>query len=39
VYGLGAAPVEPDLRLTLDARTCLALARGELDAATLLARA
>jgi DNA-binding HxlR family transcriptional regulator len=38
-YGLGAAPVEPDLRLTLDARTCLALARGELDAATLLARA
>ncbi|MER5475976.1 helix-turn-helix domain-containing protein [Streptomyces sp. NPDC002734] len=38
VYGIGAAPGEPDLRLDLDARTCLALARGELDAAALLVR-
>ncbi|MDH6223893.1 DNA-binding HxlR family transcriptional regulator [Streptomyces sp. MJP52] len=37
-YGLGAAPVEPDLRLTLDTETCLALARGELDPEALSAR-
>jgi DNA-binding HxlR family transcriptional regulator len=39
VYGVGPAPGEPDLRLALDAETCLALARGEADAAALLARA
>jgi ubiquinone biosynthesis protein UbiJ len=31
VYGYGAAPGEPDARLALDAGTCTALARGELD--------
>jgi hypothetical protein len=31
VYGDGPAPAEPDARLTLDAVTCEAVARGELD--------
>ncbi|MEU6103415.1 winged helix-turn-helix transcriptional regulator [Streptomyces flaveolus] len=31
VYGDGPAPGEPDARLTLDAGTCAALSRGELD--------
>ncbi|MFC4498032.1 MULTISPECIES: winged helix-turn-helix transcriptional regulator [Streptomyces] len=30
VYGAGAAPREPDARLSLDAGTCTAVARGEL---------
>ncbi|MFF7067010.1 winged helix-turn-helix transcriptional regulator [Streptomyces pseudovenezuelae] len=30
-YGHGPAPREPDARLVLDARTCEALSRGELD--------
>ncbi|WP_345593589.1 winged helix-turn-helix transcriptional regulator [Streptomyces marokkonensis] len=31
VYGDGPAPAEPDARLVLDAGTCAALSRGELD--------
>ncbi|MET9776565.1 helix-turn-helix domain-containing protein [Streptomyces sp. NPDC006367] len=31
VYGYGAAPGEPDARLVLDAGTCAAVCRGELD--------
>ncbi|MET8576788.1 helix-turn-helix domain-containing protein [Streptomyces sp. NPDC005012] len=38
-YGIGPAPVEPGLRLALDAESCLALARGELDATALPVRA
>jgi hypothetical protein len=39
VYGIGPAPVEPGLRLALDAESCLALARGEWDATALPVRA